>query len=87
MAKAKAKKKVAHGTGVVQFIYSELRAGRTNEEILAKLTKKFPESRAGMSGIGWCRNKLRTNGEKIKTNTDLKAARASKRKKTDDLAA
>lgn len=88
MAKAKKATKVKHGTGVVQFIYGELRKNKTNEEILKVLTAKFPESRAGIAGIGWCRNKLRKDGEKIKTNLELKAARVKgKSKKSDDLAA
>lgn len=81
MAKAakKTKKKIAHGSGVCEFGRKLIRDGKTNEQVLAAIMKKFPESRVGMGGVGWLRNDLRKKGENIQTNTELKAAKPAKK--------
>lgn len=71
MAKAR-KAKAAHGTGVCQLGYKLIREGKTNEQVLAAIHKKFPESQLKIGGVGWLRNKLRKDGEKIRTNGELK---------------
>lgn len=76
MAKAK-KAKAAHGTGVCQLGYKMLREGKTNEQILAAIQKKFPESKLQIDGVGWLRNKLRKDGEKVPMNRELKAKKAA----------
>ncbi len=75
---ATTKAKAAHGTGVCGFGYELIRAGKTNEQVLAAVQKKFPESNLKMGGVGWLRNKLRKDGEKILTNGELKARMAKK---------
>lgn len=70
----KTAKKAAHGTGVTQFCFKLIREGKTNEKVLDAVHKKFPQSALKIGGVGWCRNKLRKDGEKIKTNGELKAA-------------
>lgn len=88
MAKKKAAPRSAHGTGICQAIYDMLRQGRDNATILAAVLKKFPQSHLKSGGVSWCRNKLRTNGEKIKTNRELTEAKPVKRvAKKDPLAA
>ena len=88
MAKTAKKAKIAHGTGVCQFAYKLIRDGKTNDQVLAAVMKKFPDSRIGVGGVNWCRNKLRKDGEKgIKTNTELKAKKAKGKSAADKLAA
>lgn len=73
----KAKKaKIAHGTGVTQLAYEQIRKGKTNEQTLEAVMKKFPESRLGIAGVSWCRNKLRKDGEKVKKQSELKGKTA-----------
>lgn len=76
MAKAKTEKKAK--AGVCQFGYTLIRQGKTNAQVLAAIQKKFPESQLKIGGVGWMRNKLRKDGEKIKTNLELKAKPAKK---------
>lgn len=76
--KAKAKK-AAHGSGVCQLGYKLIRDGKTNDQVLTAIQKKFPESRLQIGGVGWMRNKLRKDGEKIPTNLELKARRNGKK--------
>ena len=72
--KKKVSKKAAHGTGVGALAVSEIEAGKTNAQVLALIEKKFPESKLGMGGVSWYRNKLRKENVKIKTNRELVAA-------------
>lgn len=84
MAKAakKAKvKKAAHGTGVCELGRTMIRDGKTNEQVLAAIQKKFPDSNLKIGGVGWLRNDLRKKGEKILTNIELKARMARPAKK------
>lgn len=78
MAKAKPAK-IAHGSGVCELGYKMIRDGKDNATVLAAIQKKFPDSRCGIGGVGWMRNKLRKAGEKIKTNLELKAAPKTKK--------
>lgn len=74
-AKKKAVAKAPHGTGVCALGFKLIREGKINEEVLVAIQKKFPESKLKLGGVGWLRNKLRQDGEKISTNIELKAAR------------
>lgn len=76
MARAR-KAKAPHGTGVCQFGYKLIRDGKTNQQVLAAIQKKFPESQLQLGGVGWLRNKLRRDGEKVKTNSEIKAKKAA----------
>lgn len=81
MAKAKKVEKAAHGTGVCELGRKLLREGKTNEQILAAIQKKFPSSALKIGGVGWLRNDLRKKGEKILTNGEIKARMAKPAKK------
>lgn len=60
-----------------------IRAGKTNEEVLAGIKEAFPDSNTTMASVNWYRNKLRTDGEKIPTSRELKpkVEKAPKEKK------
>lgn len=73
--KKKAAKKTAGG--VCQLAYEMIRAGKTNQQALAAIQKKFPQSAFNMSSVGWCRNKLRKKEKGIKTNRELTAKKAA----------
>lgn len=72
MAKKKSKK-AAHGTGIVAHCRKLILEGKTNQQVLVAIQKKFPESLLGLGGVGWVRNDLRKKGEKVKTNRELAA--------------
>ncbi len=76
-----AAKKTDKKPGVINFAYDLIRQGKTNQFVLAAIQKKFPESNLKIGGVGWCRNKLRENGEKIKTNRELTEATKKPAKK------
>jgi septal ring factor EnvC (AmiA/AmiB activator) len=64
--------------GVGDLAKELIRAGKTNEEVLAAVKEKFPEAKTSMASINWYRNKLRGDGEKVPTARELKAdAKAS----------
>lgn len=83
MAKAKVAKKKAAATrsGVCARGYELIRQGKTNQQVLAELQRKFPQSNIKIGGVGWLRNKLRTTEKGIKTNRELTAAAAKPKKK------
>jgi hypothetical protein len=70
--------------GVGDLAIELLRAGKSNEDVLAAVSKKFPDSSVSISSISWYRNKLRSDGEKVPTARDVKkkakAAKASAKK-------
>lgn len=74
-------KKAAHGTGVGALATKLILEGKTNEQVLTAVEKKFPESKLGMSGVSWYRNKLRKENAKVLTNKELKAKLAKPAKK------
>lgn len=88
MAKAKAKKKTAarERTGVCARGYELIRQGKTNEQVLAELQRKFPTSNIKMGGVSWLRNKLRHTEKGIKMNRELTAEKSSKTKTTKKAA-
>ena len=71
----------AEKAGVCQTAYALIRAGRTNQQVLAAIGKKFPKSAFGMASVAWCRNKLRREEKGIKTNRELTADKPRARKK------
>lgn len=81
MAKTAKKKAAARErTGVCARGYELIRQGKTNQQVLAELQKKFPTSNIKIGGVGWLRNKLRETEKGIKTNRELTAAKAGKKK-------
>lgn len=61
------------GPGVGDVAKELIRAGKTNEEVLAAIKEQFPEAKTSMASINWYRNKLRSDGEKVPTARELKA--------------
>lgn len=59
--------------GVGDVAIEALRAGKSNEETLALVQKKFPDAAVSTSSIAWYRNKLRSDGEKVPTAREIKA--------------
>lgn len=59
--------------GVGDLAKELIRAGKTNEEVLAAVKEKFPEAKTSMASINWYRNKLRGDGEEVPTARELKA--------------
>jgi hypothetical protein len=65
--------------GVGDLAIQLLRDGKSNEDVLAAVQKKFPDSAVSISSIAWYRNKLRSDGEKVPTARDVKKkAKAAK---------
>jgi len=65
--------KPAKKPGVGDVAIEALRAGKSNEEVLALVQKKFPNASVSTSSIAWYRNKLRSDGEKVPTAREIKA--------------
>jgi len=74
--------------GVGKVAMQAIRAGKTNEEALAIVQAKFPDSKTTKASINWYRNKLRADEPGIKTSRELRAAgkpaKAPKAKKSKD---
>ena len=68
--------KKARGVGDVAI--AALREGKSNDAALAAVKKAFPKAATTISSIAWYRNKLRDDGEKVKTARELKRGRAKK---------
>lgn len=79
-AKKTAKKTGDKTTGVGDLAVASLRDGKDNEEVLAIVKKKFPDSSVSISSIAWYRNKLRSEGEKVPTARDIKKKRKGSEK-------
>lgn len=71
--KAPAEKK-ERKPGIGALAVELIRSGKTNEQVLEAIQKKFPDSKATIQSVGWYRNKLRSDGEKVPTARELKAA-------------
>lgn len=79
MAKAaaagdKAPKDKTPKVGVGSIAREAILAGKTNEETLDIVKKKFPDAKTGMASINWYRNQLRGENPKVKSARELKAA-------------
>lgn len=68
-----AEAKEPKGPGVGDVAKELIRAGKTNEEVLAAIKEQFPEAKTSMASINWYRNKLRSDGEDVPTARALKA--------------
>ncbi len=72
------------GPGVGDVAKELIRAGKTNEEVLAAVKEQFPDAKTSMASINWYRNKLRGDGESVPTARELKAdAKADAKAKKD----
>lgn len=52
-----------------------IRAGKSNEQALAAVKRAFPETQATLASVAWYRNRMRQDGEKVKTARELKRMR------------
>jgi len=78
--KAKTKSGGRQRTGVCEAGYKLIRAGKTNEQVLNELHRRFPTSEIKIGGVGWLRNKLRSTEKGIKMNRELTANKKGKKK-------
>lgn len=74
--KAPAKKEPKRGVGVVAI--KAIRDGKTNEEALAAVKGEFPDAKTKLASVYWYRNKLRSDGEDVLTERELKKQQAKK---------
>ena len=81
----KTDKTKAPKTGVGTVALEAIRAGKTNEEALEAVRKKFPEAKTSLASINWYRNKARSDGEKVPTARELKKKAKAKASKKDPL--
>lgn len=72
--------------GVGDLAKELIRAGKTNEEVLAAVKEKFPEAKTSMASVNWYRNKLRTDGEDVPTARSLKADAKAEQKAAKEAA-
>ena len=64
--KATAKRTVARaprGTGIGSYCSELILRGKSTEEVLAAVHKKFPESHTTQSSVAWYRSKLHKEGK------------------------
>ena len=74
------KEKKAPKRGVGAVAIEAILAGKTNEEALEAVRKKFPEAKTSLASINWYRNKARSDGEKVPTARELKKKAKAKTK-------
>lgn len=51
------------GTGIGAFCTGLIEKGKSNEEVLEAVRKKFPEAATSASSVAWYRNKLKSEGK------------------------
>ena len=64
--------------GIGDFVKAEILKGGTNEQILALVSEKFPESNTTNASVNWYRSKLRAEGEEVPSSRKPKAPKAPK---------
>ncbi|UTC28000.1 hypothetical protein [Stenotrophomonas phage A1432] len=70
--------------GVGDVAKDLIRAGKTNEEVLASIKEQFPNAKTSMASVNWYRNNLRQAGENVPTARSLKAdGKAEEKAKRD----
>ena len=74
------------GPGVGDMAKELIRAGKTNEEVLAAVKEQFPDAKTSMASINWYRNKLRGDGENVPTARELKADAKAEQKAAKEAA-
>lgn len=73
-AEATPVEKAPKAPGVGDKAKELIRAGKTNEEVLAGVKEAFPDCSCSMASVNWYRNNLRQAGEKVPTSRELSAA-------------
>lgn len=64
--------------GVGDLVKEVVRSGGTNAEALAAVRSRFPEARTSPASVAWYRSHLRSEGEDIPTDAEVKRKRSSK---------
>lgn len=81
-----AQEKAPKAPGVGDVAKDLIRAGQTNEQVLAAVKEQFPEAKTSMASINWYRNKLRGDGEDVPTARELKAEEKAEEKAAKEQA-
>lgn len=71
---AAAETKEPKAPGIGDVAKDLIRAGKTNEQVLAGIKEQFPEANTSLASVNWYRNSLRQAGEKVPTSRELNAA-------------
>lgn len=74
-APAPAEEPKAKAPGVGQLIRERLQARATNDEVLAEVRERFPDSNTSTATVSWYRNAMRKEGLEVPTARDLKRER------------
>lgn len=61
--KAAPKKSGAKGQGIGAFCMELIVKGKSNEDVLEQVRKKFPDASTSASSVAWYRNKLKSEGK------------------------
>lgn len=61
--KAAPKKPGAKGQGIGAFCMELILKGKSNEDVLESVRKKFPDASTSASSVAWYRNKLKSEGQ------------------------
>ena len=69
MSETKIKKRT-----VGQAAQEAIRAGKTNEAVLAAVKSEFPAAKTSLAAVNWYRNDLRAKGEQVPSARDLRRA-------------
>lgn len=85
------KEKKEKRVGIGEVACKAIRDGKDNEQVLAVVRETFPEAKTSLSSVNWYRNKMRSEGEEVKTVRAIKAdtpkapkkSKASKSKKEE----
>lgn len=72
--------------GVGDVAKDLIRAGKSNEDVLAAIKEQFPEAKTSMASVNWYRNKLRGDGEDVPTARALKAEASAEEKAAKEKA-
>lgn len=62
-AKAADGDKKPRGLGIGAFCMDLIKAGKSNEDVLSAVAKKFPDAKTSAASVAWYRNKLKSEGE------------------------
>lgn len=73
---AKDKKAVDKGPTIGSVARENLKAGKTNEQVLEAVKKQFPDGGTSLQSVSWYRNDMRSKGDKVSTAKEAKAKQA-----------
>lgn len=58
--------------GVGSVVRAALKEGKTNEQALEIVQKRFPDAKTTVQSVSWYRNDMRGKGEKVPTAKEAK---------------